>query len=224
MAAGNPATGGEKNAAGARHSGFYAWPAACSLTDVENVETSRRLTLGMVALAILFFIALGFWPVRPAPPELPATAALRRQNEGLKDILDELDLEAGLLEDAEGRAPGVMRSIVRRLEEELLPRLRAEEEFLFPPIDSHAGGPRDPYTAAMRYEHFLIHHGVEDVSEIASRPVPENDLFRRCLDNLLGLARAHLATEEKVLFPILDRVMSPAQFQKEIGSKMGFEP
>ncbi len=191
---------------------------------MENVDTSRRLTLGLVTLAILFFIALGFWPARPGAPEPPATAALRLKNEGLKELLDGLDLEAGLLEEAEDRAPGAMRSIVRQLEEALLPRLRLEEQFLFPPIDAHAGGPRDPYTAVMRYEHSLIRHAVEEVSEIASRPVPEMGVFRRRLDNLLGLARAHLATEEKVLFPILDRVKSPAQFRQDIGSKMELEP
>lgn len=62
----------------------------------------------------------------------------------------------------------------------------------------------------MRYEHENIYRWIADLRDLADGDAVA---FARRADNLFGVILAHFELEEHVLFPILDRSVSPAAFR-----------
>ena len=66
----------------------------------------------------------------------------------------------------------------------------------------------------MRYEHENIYRWIADLRDLADGDAVA---FARRADNLFGVILAHFELEEHVLFPILDRSMTPAAFRAHVG-------
>ncbi len=73
----------------------------------------------------------------------------------------------------------------------------------------------------MRNEHKIISRWISELESTSTRKSTDARDFVRKVDRLLELIMAHFASEEDVLLPILDRSMTPEEFDREIGSKSG---
>jgi hemerythrin-like domain-containing protein len=105
--------------------------------------------------------------------------------------------------------------MVRFLRSQLAEHAAWEESVLYPLVDRQAGH-GEPFTAAMRHEHEIIERWTQElVDEISCSPINVGR-FARKAEKLLGLLLAHFECEEEVLLPILDRTMTPEQFESEV--------
>lgn len=94
-----------------------------------------------------------------------------------------------------------------------------EEKVLYPVVDKYAGGGPHAFTASMRYEHGIVGRWIGELASESKKPSPDAKAFARRTDNLLGLLWAHFEEEEEVLLPLLDKSMTPEQFEREMGLK-----
>ncbi|WP_308197968.1 hemerythrin domain-containing protein, partial [Anaeromyxobacter oryzisoli] len=134
----------------------------------------------------------------------------------------------GRLEDVAGRVgaraaapPGVRagarRALVEELEELLRPHLEWEERTVHPLVDKFACEGPAAFSASMRYEHRIIRRSLDELARSASAADGAAADFTRRADRLLGVVLAHFELEEEVLFPILDRTMSPQALRAHLG-------
>jgi len=190
--------------------------------DPEDRRHERLMT-GLIAFfAVGFFIAIGFWPMsdREEPRGLP-TAGFRRHHDELKRTLQEwTEMVDALHEASPGRQIEIMQSAVYFLKQHLLTHAAAEERVLYPAVDRLApSGPR-PFTASMRQEHRILERWVRELEGRAHEALPGPAAFCHRAHEVAGLLFAHFEVEEQVLLPILDRQMTPAQFEREVWSRM----
>ncbi len=144
-----------------------------------------------------------------------ATAPLRAARARIVARLGEIADRIGTLDTApsETQHPR-MHAIVTDLAVCLRPHLEWEERTIHPIVDKYACEGPAVFSASMRYEHEIIYRWIADLRDLADGDaVP----FARRGDNLLGVVVAHFELEEHVLFPILDRNMSPASFLLHAG-------
>jgi hemerythrin-like domain-containing protein len=146
------------------------------------------------------------------------TEPFRREHVQIKAHLDHLNQAVGALAaaDPEERRRTMML-VVSFMDEHLKPHAEWEERVLYPAVDKRAGSGTQPFTASMRYEHRIVVRWSEELKAELAAPTPDVTKFVRRADNLLGLISAHFEEEEEVLLPILDRTMSPDEFEREIG-------
>ncbi len=144
-----------------------------------------------------------------------ATAPLRVARARIVGRLGEIADRIGTLGTASSDTQHPrMHHIVTDLATCLRPHLEWEERTIHPIVDKYACEGPAVFSASMRYEHEIIYRWIADLRDLADGDaVP----FARRGDNLLGVAIAHFELEEHVLFPILDRNMSPASFLLHAG-------
>ena len=152
--------------------------------------------------------------VRPTEP-------FRREHVELaKHLAHVHDMNGRLASEEAPERADTMRKIVSFFEDHLAPHARWEEGHLYTSVDKRAGGP-SPFTASMRFEHRVVERWIGELRRESLAAAPDVTKFARRTDYLLGLVTAHLEAEEEVLLPVLDRTMTPQEFERELGHDEG---
>jgi len=102
-------------------------------------------------------------------------------------------------------------------EKHIKPHAEWEERVLYPIVDRLAGGGPNAFTATMRYEHRVVGRWIAELRAESDKPAIDAAKFARRTDNLLGLLWAHFEEEEEVLLPLIDKGMTKAEFEREVG-------
>lgn len=130
------------------------------------------------------------------------TAYLTADHDRLRAILAEVfqELDAGRPETASERFAEFHHVLTRHI--------RIEEELVFPFFDLRSGMSGGP-TAVMRDEHRAIEHALTrmDTALAAS----DEGGFRAGVDELRQVLGDHNEREERVLYPMTDRMLSDAE-------------
>jgi hemerythrin-like domain-containing protein len=146
------------------------------------------------------------------------TDGFRREHAEIKTHLEHVRTWAGeLVADKPDARAAKMKKIVGFFDEHIRPHAAWEEKVLYPAVDRRAGNATYPFTSTMRREHQIVARYLDELTKLAAAPSPDAVAFQRRTDNLLGLLTAHFEEEEEVLLPILDKTMTPADFDREIG-------
>jgi uncharacterized protein (DUF2249 family) len=145
------------------------------------------------------------------------SAAIQAHHRSLADTLDRYvaDVESSA-DDA--TLPTLVDQLSTFLADDLLPHARGEEQSLYPALNPIIREHGDP-TATMRVDHEFIAAYVREISETAGKlriaTGAERAALSRQLDRTLiqlqGLFRVHLAKEERVYLPLVERDISPEQ-------------
>jgi iron-sulfur cluster repair protein YtfE (RIC family) len=145
-----------------------------------------------------------------------------------RELAERLAAQAAALEG--GPAAGDPEALVAFLEGELLPHAAGEEAHLYPvadPLIAQHGRP----TATMSVDHEYIGGYVRQISALA-RALRTADAAQRSalwprlvrlVAQLDGLFTVHLAKEERIYLPLLDRYVSP-EGQQRILERLHEEP
>lgn len=127
-------------------------------------------------------------------------------------LLGEHAVIHALLDHVEQELPGLddladLQRVSRTLAAALISHARIEDEMLFPALETHLGlqGP----LAVMRFEHAGIEAAIEQIASARTHEVAV-ERFRYAL----GVARDHLAKEERVLFHLARLFMSEQDLEK----------
>ena len=96
----------------------------------------------------------------------------------------------------------------------LMRHIKIEEGLLFPEFEAatglvRAGGP----TGVMRHEHAEILRLLGLAKEILESERPAPDEFERLRASLVALLREHNMKEERILYPMTDRMVPPPQLR-----------
>jgi len=170
--------------------------------NVQNIANALVLTLSATSA----FAA-----------DLP-TAPFRREHVEIKEHLGHLDSMIGGLPAAPAAEQRrTMTMVVKFLDEHIRKHAEWEEAHLYPAIDKRTLAGAHPFTASMRHEHRIVGRSIDALAAMAGDPASSPATFARSADRLLGLISAHFEEEEEVLLPILDKSMSPEQFEQELG-------
>jgi hemerythrin-like domain-containing protein len=137
------------------------------------------------------------------PPELQG----QRPSEVLSLDHDRLD---GLLRDARAAAArddlDRARQLLGEFRDGLERHIRLEEEVLFPAFEERTGITRGP-TVVMRYEHTLIRAFLSEMTHALGGDDAAG--FGTAATALEGILGPHNVKEENVLYPAVDRALSP---------------
>jgi hemerythrin-like domain-containing protein len=180
---------------------------------LEAFSFSSWVGAGGLAVAALLVpaVVLGAGTARP-------TESFRQEHVEIRAHLDHVRDWTGKLSQ---QAPDEQRTTARRIvaffQEHIQPHAGWEEKALYPLVDRLAGGGEYPFTATMRHEHRIVERWIGELAKEAAKPRPDYRAFARRADNLLGLIAAHFEEEEEVLLPLIDRSLTPEQFEKETG-------
>jgi hemerythrin-like domain-containing protein len=122
------------------------------------------------------------------------------------------DRLAGLLRDARAAAArddlDRARQLLGEFRDGLERHIRLEEEVIFPAFDERTGITRGP-TVVMRYEHTLIRaHLSEMTHALGGDDAAGFDAAATALEGVLG---PHGVKERNVLYPAVDRALSPEE-------------
>lgn len=161
----------------------------------------------------------------PASPKAAAPASGKRPTEPFRAEHVEVKEHLGHIHSMVGSmlsAPPeeqvkTMNFVVKFLNTHIKSHAEWEEKVLYPVVDKYAGGGPHAFTASMRYEHGIVGRWIGELQSEAAKPSPDAKVFARRTDNLLGLLWAHFEEEEEVLLPLLDKSMTPEQFEREMG-------
>lgn len=152
--------------------------------------------------------------VSPGPARV--TEPFRREHAELREHLAHVDaLVASLATTAPDGRRAIEDQVVRFYSEHIVPHAAWEESALYPAVDRRASR-GEPFTASMRFEHTVVHRWIEELRRLAADPDPAR--FVHQADRLFGLVTAHFEAEEEVLLPVLDRTMTPAEYERELGT------
>lgn len=166
----------------------------------------------------LVLAALALHPSGGLAADRPSEG-FRKEHVEIKKHLDHVKAWAGELPGLPEAERGKrMTAIVGFFREHIEPHAQWEEKVLYPAVDKRACTGTQPFTATMRHEHGIVGRWIGELDAEAKKPKPDVTAFVRRTDNLLGLISAHFEEEEEVLLPILDKAMTPEQFEKEIGA------
>lgn len=150
------------------------------------------------------------------------TAGFRAEHRGVQEHLRHVHDWVGALPTQQ---PSEQRKTAQKIasffETHIKPHAEWEERFLYPVVDKLAGGGSNRFTSTMRYEHRVVGRWIGELRAEADKPTVDAPRFARRADNLLGLIWAHFEEEEEVLLPFIDKGMSKAQFERELGSGAG---
>jgi len=150
------------------------------------------------------------------------TSAFRAEHREMQEHLRHVHEWVGALptqQPAEQRKTA--QKVASFLEKHIKPHAEWEERFLYPVVDKLAGGGPNAFTSTMRYEHRVVGRWIGELRGEADKPKIDAVKFARRADNLLGLIWAHFEEEEEVLLPFIDKGMSKAQFEHELGPGAG---
>jgi hemerythrin-like domain-containing protein len=175
------------------------------------------LTLGYVGLVVALTAA-------PAQGEKKATdqrptAAFRAEHEEVQEHLRHVRDWVGTLSAQQpAERKKTAQKVVSFFEKNIKPHAEWEERHLYPVVDRLAGGGANAFTSTMRYEHRVVGRWIAELRAEAAKPTVDAAKFARRTDNLLGLLWAHFEEEEEVLLPFIDKGMSKAEFERELGA------
>jgi heavy metal translocating P-type ATPase len=140
------------------------------------------------------------------PADAAVLARLRTEHRAVRPIVEQVrGVADGLTTNDSDLTP--VRALLGRLESEVLPHERAEEELLTPVVARALGG-LDP-TGAMSRSHAEIEHQVgrlqRMLADLADEPAEADDVvdLRRLLYGLYAVLRLHNAQEEEGVFSML---------------------
>ena len=146
------------------------------------------------------------------------TAAFRAEHKEVQEHLRHVHQWVGALpaqEPAEQKRTA--QKVASFFEKHIKPHAEWEERVLYPVVDRLAGRGTNPFTATMRYEHRVVGRWIGELRAESDKPRIDPAKFARRTDNLLGLLWAHFEEEEEVLLPLIDKGMTKAQFERELG-------
>ena len=150
------------------------------------------------------------------------TTAFRREHREMQEHLAHIRDWVGALP---AQQPQEQRKTAQKVasffEAHIKPHAEWEERFLYPVVDRLAGGGPNAFTSTMRHEHRVVGRWIGELRAEADKPKIDAAKFARRADNLLGLIWAHFEEEEEVLLPLIDKGMSKAQFEGELGPGAG---
>jgi iron-sulfur cluster repair protein YtfE (RIC family) len=134
-------------------------------------------------------------------PEEPVSVALELHHRRLDDLLDrvEIDVEVGDWSEARRRF-----SLFRQ---ELEEHIRIEENLLFPSLES-AGRPSTGPTVVMRAEHAEIGRLLDVIEQF----LEDGNPIGEATDMLEAMLAAHNMKEERVLYPMFERLAPPEAY------------
>lgn len=150
------------------------------------------------------------------------SAAIRAHHRALADTLDTYtaDVEAGITELDTANLVELINGLTSFLSGELLPHAAGEEKTLYPALDPVIREHGSP-TATMSVDHEYIGEYVRQITETArtlhsADQRSRADLARklaRQLIQLQGLFTVHLAKEERVYLPLVEKAISSGDQQ-----------
>jgi hemerythrin-like domain-containing protein len=150
------------------------------------------------------------------------TAGFRAEHREMQEHLRHVHAWVGALATQQ---PSEQRKTAQKvasfLEKHIKSHAEWEERYLYPVVDKLAGGGPNAFTSTMRYEHRVVGRWIGELRAEADKPKVDAAKFTRRADNLLGLIWAHFEEEEEVLLPFIDKGMSKAQFERELGPGAG---
>lgn len=144
-----------------------------------------------------------------------ATDALLREHLALRDRFAHIGSLIEGLPARKNDRPAAMAEIIAAFRDDVLSHAPWEETVLYPLVDRLAGT-KTAFTATARHEHLVIGRWIEGLVLEAGGTHPDVRRFARLADQLLGLALAHFEGEERVLLPVIDRVMTPEDLAREL--------
>jgi hemerythrin-like domain-containing protein len=176
----------------------------------------------MKAVGLLMFLAATPNQGERAMTDQRATAGFRAEHREMREHLGHVHDWVGALATEQALAQRkTAQKIASFLESHIKPHAEWEERFLYPMVDKLAGGGSNAFTSTMRYEHRVVGRWIGELRAEADKPKIDAIRFSRRADNLLGLISAHFEEEEEVLLPLIDKSMSKAQFERELGPAAG---
>jgi len=192
------------------------------MKKVQRDGYHLHFIVAAVFFSIAFLFILGFWPPseRAAPPRPSAFLGERHQMlEG--EIARLAENLVRLREGHESEQLDLMASVTASLRSGPLAEARLEELRIHPLLERRLKGGAASCTEAFRAEHRVMEQWTEELDAISCEPFPDYHAFCTRGERLLGLLEGHLEAEKAVLLPLLDRILTPAQFRQEIGSRWG---
>ncbi len=141
-----------------------------------------------------------------APADVETAIRLRAEHDAVLPLIEKIRTEADGLSTRSCEL-GPVRSLLDRLEGELIPHERADEELLVPLVDRALGG--SEATAAMSRTHAEIEHQVSKLRRLlvgldSDTTQPEDVVeLRRLLYGLYAVLRLHNAQEEEGAFSLV---------------------
>lgn len=93
----------------------------------------------------------------------------------------------------------------------LLRHIRIEEEMLFPAFEGATGMGEGGPTAVMRHEHVEIQRLLGLACDLFAGDNPDMNEFESLRSALVALLHEHNVKEERILYPMTDRMLPPAQ-------------
>lgn len=151
-------------------------------------------------------------PTRP-------TDALRRERERIRlELASASDLVGKIPRDLTATRSRLLH-VVSTLEAIVGPYLEWEERVVHPVVDRLACGGPMVVSASLRFEHALVHRGLDELARSARSQDPDPVAFARRADRLLGLLEAHLEVEDTMFLPLLDGALGSAATASGVGSK-----
>lgn len=188
------------------------------------------MRLALIPLAIVACVAAGCGRHEPPPQSsgivtsstARVTEPFRQEHVELKEHLAHVhDWNGALVKQPPAEQAQTMKRIVGFFEQHLAPHAKWEEEHLYTSVDKRAGGGPNAFTASMRFEHRVVERWIAELRKLSEAEAPDATAFARRTDYLLGLVTAHFQAEEEVLLPVLDRTMTPEEFERELGRHEG---
>jgi iron-sulfur cluster repair protein YtfE (RIC family) len=141
-----------------------------------------------------------------APADVETARQLRAEHDSILPLIEQIRSVADALSTPECNL-SPLRTLLARLEGELLPHERADERLLVPLVDRALGG--TDATAAMSRTHAEIEHQISKfhrlLESLGSDPVQPEDVveLRRSLYGLYAVLRLHNAQEEEGAFSLV---------------------
>ena len=106
----------------------------------------------------------------------------------------------------------------------LLRHIKIEEEMVFPEFEAATDlDPRSGPTGVMRFEHLEITRLLDLIRDLFAGIEPSVTEFDRLRDRLMSLLREHNGKEERILYPMTDR-MVPADRLRRLVERMRSTP
>ncbi len=162
---------------------------------------------------------------------LPSAVLRTEHNEMQRGVADLARAAAQVSAWSVPEAPDQLRHVRGFLHTRLVPHMEAEEDVVYPLMESVMGA--RGATATMVADHREIHRRIDAVASLADMvgqgPPDDSEVeaLREHLYGLWAILRLHLEKEEQLLFPLLDERLSPTDartLRQEMAAVEGRRP
>ncbi|WP_173162183.1 heavy metal translocating P-type ATPase [Phytohabitans suffuscus] len=171
------------------------------LAPALGATLQELIDLAAIGIALTALLPVRAYTASMAPADVATAQRLYSQHQSVRPLVERIRAVADELSSAH-QDLRLVRSLLDRLESDLLPHERAEEAELVPILARTLGG-ADP-TGAISRTHAEIEHYVHRLRRILDDAGPENvgDL-RRLLYGLYAILSLHNAQEEEAAFSLV---------------------